>query len=140
MCHRMMTYLLSVLFMILAASPSIQQSFAQLSGKTDDNQMWFTLCIVGVFSLLYYILRISEKCRHCDQEDFIFEVTPNRILGRNLPRDAVYDSNKSVNFEFDRVGSGMCSNGECRSYGLIKGCPDGRSTTSYGEGTTDAYM
>jgi len=136
----MMTYLLSVLFMILAASPSLQQSFVQFTEKPDENNMLFTLCIVGVFSLLYYIVRSNEKCQYCDKENFIFEVTPNRILGRNLPRDAIYASDKSINFEFDRVGSGMCSEGECRTYGLIKGCPDGRSTTSYGEGSTDAYM
>jgi hypothetical protein len=67
------------------------------------------------------------------KEGFFFEVTPHRVLGRNLPRESIFDG-KPITFAFDSIGSGMCGKDGCNSYGMIKGCPNART---YGNGSAD---
>lgn len=66
------------------------------------------------------------------KEDFFFVAPENRALPRNLktdqevsfpPREAIYTSDRPINFSFSTVGSGSCDQGDCQAYGIIKGCP-----------------
>lgn len=66
------------------------------------------------------------------KEDFFFVAPENRALPRNLkteqdvsfpPRQAIYTSDRPINFSFSTVGSGKCDQGGCMAYGIIKGCP-----------------
>ena len=66
------------------------------------------------------------------KENFFFVAPENRALPRNLktdqevsfpPREAIYTSDRPINFSFSTVGSGQCEQGGCQAYGIIKGCP-----------------
>jgi hypothetical protein len=90
-------------------------------------QMIFTGAVVGLFTVFYVINYLVTK------EGFFFVAPQNPILGRNMPRKAIYNG-KPITFDFDSVGSGMCTEESCNNYGMIKGCPNGRF---YGTENTD---
>ena len=144
MCYQMISYLLAVLFISLASSPAVQAAFREATGSSDDKNILFSIACIAVFSIFYFVLCQSCTCRPDPEQDekvnkepFYFEVTPNRTLLRNIPEYAVYKGGPGVGFSFNAVGSGICSPDECRTEGLIKGCPN---STVYGEGDPDNYM
>jgi hypothetical protein len=101
--------------------------YAKLDGAL-DNKTYTQFVYLGVLAVVLLV-----SCLVLPQENFFFEVTPHRILGRNLPRQAIFDG-KPITFSFNSVGSGMCTDNGCNSYGMIKGCPNARG---YGIGSTD---
>lgn len=93
-----------------------------------DNKTYTQFIYLGTMFVTLLIIHLALP-----KEGFFFEVTPHRILGRNLPRDSIFDG-KPITFEFDAIGSGMCGKDGCNSYGMIKGCPNART---YGTSSTD---
>ncbi len=93
-----------------------------------DNKMYQQFIYLGALILISLIVKFASP-----KEGFFFEVTPNRTLGRNLPRSTIFDG-KPITFSFDSIGSGMCGKDGCNSYGMIKGCPNART---YGGPSTD---
>jgi hypothetical protein len=142
-------YLLAVLFILLVSSRQVSDSFinmiqeSNLSLSPSTSQILYSVAAVLLFSFFYYMLTCSSRRSEEDeeeQENFFFIPTPreDQVLGRNDPRDAVYKDNVGVTFNFDSVGSGMCSSAKCTDEGIIKGCP-GRNNL-YGEGGLPRFM
>jgi hypothetical protein len=128
----LLIYLLTLAIIVVGSNQSIFYKVSDIFKERDKStiQLGFTVALVALFTMFYFINYLITK------EGFFFEVSDPRILGRNMkriPRDAIYDG-KPISFEFDSVGSGMCSEAGCNNYGMIKGCPNGRS---YGTGNTD---
>jgi hypothetical protein len=140
-------YLLAVLFILLVSSRQVSDSFINMIQESNlsssTSQILYSVASVLLFSFFYYMLTCSCSGRAEDeeeQENFFF-MPPTRegeTLGRNAPRDAVYSDNRGVTFNFDSVGSGMCSSPNCHDDGIIKGCP-GRHNL-YGEGGAPRFM
>jgi hypothetical protein len=138
--HGMITrYLLAVLFILLVSSRQMSDYFATMMESSEMSsstaQLVYSIMAVALFSLFYYL-----SCDHHERENFFFVPTPrdDRVLGRNEPREAVFDSNKGVTFDFSTVGSGMCNEHGCNDYGLIKGCPG--KNHLYGDGSISNFM
>ena len=125
-------FFIALVFIALASLQVLFKKFSELEMVRAENytdtmkQIIYTVLILLAFSLVYYFMG--------SREGFFFEVPEKRTLGRNFPREAIYDDERGVTFSFDSVGSGMCSDDGCNSYGIIKGCPGARS---YGRGNTD---
>jgi len=125
-------FFIALVFIALASLQVLFKKFSELEMVRAENytdtmkQIIYTVLILLAFSVVYYFMG--------SREGFFFEVTPNPILGREFPREAIYKDERGVTFSFDSVGSGMCSDDGCNSYGIIKGCPGARS---YGRGNTD---
>jgi hypothetical protein len=127
----LLIYLLTLAIIVVGSNQSIFYKVSDIFKERDKStiQLGFTVALVGLFTMFYFINYLITK------EGFFFQVSDPkyRILGRNMKRDAIYDG-KPISFEFDSVGSGMCSEAGCNNYGMIKGCPNGRF---YGTGNTD---
>lgn len=125
----LLIYLLTLVIIVVASNQSIFYKVSEIFKEREKStiQLGFTVALVALFTLCYVINYLFTK------EGFFFEVTPKRILGRNMPREAIYNG-KPISFQFDSVGSGMCSQESCNSYGMIKGCPNDRY---YGTENTD---
>lgn len=127
----LLIYLLTLVIIVVASNQSIffkvskMKMFETLEKSTI--QIGFTVALVALFTLFYLINYLFTK------EGFFFVAPQNPILGRNIPREAIYNG-KPISFQFDSVGSGMCSEESCNNYGMIKGCPNGRY---YGTENTD---
>lgn len=129
-------YLFAVFFIIIASLQILSNKIMNLtvlqSYSPTVKQAAYSLLIVSLFSICYFIFGMKEGF-------FMdFSNIDNRVLGRNLPRDAIYQDDRGVHFEFDRVGSGACKDGACHAYGIIKGCP-GSKLFGVG-GVTDATI
>ena len=129
-------FFIALVFIALASLQVLFKKFSELEMVRAENytdtmkQVIYTVLILVAFSLIYYFMG--------SREGFFFEVTPDPILGRNFPREAIYTDERGVTFSFDSVGSGRCSDEGCNSYGIIKGCPGART---YGRGnTTDSVI
>lgn len=124
-------YLLTLAIIAVASNQSIFYKFSvseYLKNKDKTTvQFYFTGIFAILFTLFYFVNYVITK------EGFFFVAPQNPILGRNMPREAIYDG-KPISFQFDSVGSGMCSEESCNNYGMIKGCPNGRY---YGTENTD---
>ena len=139
-------YLLAVLFILLVSSRQVSDSFINMIQESNfspsTSQILYSVAAVLLFSFFYYMLTCSSRSEEDEdeQENFFFIPTPreDQVLGRNDPRDAVYKDNVGVTFNFDSVGSGMCSSANCTDEGIIKGCP-GRHNL-YGDGGTPRFM
>jgi hypothetical protein len=139
-------YLLAVLFILLVSSRQVSDSFINMIQDSNispsTSQILYSVAAVLLFSFFYYMITCSNRSEEDEQEQENFFFMPpdreGRTLGRNEPRDAVYNDNKGVTFSFDTVGSGMCSSANCLDEGIIKGCP-GRNNL-YGEGGTPKFM
>lgn len=138
-------YLLAVLFILLVSSRQVSDSFINMIQESDisssTSQILYSVAAVLLFSFFYYMLTCSSRAEDEEEQENFFFIAPDRegeTLGRNAPRDAVYSSNKGVTFNFDPVGSGMCSSPNCHDDGIIKGCP-GRHNL-YGEGGAPRFM
>ena len=125
----LLIYLLTLVIIVVASNQSIFYRVSEIFKDRQKStiQIGFTGVLVALFTLCYIINYLFTK------EGFFFEVPEKRILGRNIPREAIYNG-KPISFQFDSVGSGMCSEESCNNYGMIKGCPNGRF---YGTGNTD---
>ena len=139
-------YLLAVLFILLVSSRQVSDAFINMIQDSDlspsTSQILYSVAAVLLFSFFYYMLTCSGRSEEDEQEqeNFLF-VPPTRegeTLGRNVPREAVYNGNVGLTFNFDSVGSGMCSSPNCHDDGIIKGCP-GRHNV-YGEGSAPRFM
>lgn len=125
-------FFIALIFIALASLQVLFKKFSELELVRAENytdttkQLIYTVLILVAFSIIYYFIG--------SREGFFFTVPEKRTLGRNFPREAAYDDERQVTFSFDSVGSGMCSDDGCNSYGIIKGCPGARS---YGRGNTD---
>ena len=129
-----MGLLIYLLILIIIGFASNQKIFYKFSisdfckeKDKDTVQVYFTVIFAAIFTFLYVLNYFFTK------EGFFFVAPQNRILGRNMPREAIYNG-KPITFKFDSVGSGMCSEESCNSYGMIKGCPNDRY---YGTENTD---
>lgn len=138
-------YLLAVLFILLVSSRQVSDSFINMiqesNFSTSTSQILYSVAAVLIFSFFYYMLTCSNRAEDEQEEENFLFMPPNqegRTLGRNEPRDAVYNVNRGVTFSFDTVGSGMCSSANCLDEGIIKGCP-GRNNL-YGEGGAPKFM
>jgi hypothetical protein len=125
--------LLGIIFIALARNDKVKELIGNLVEKFEPEKFkeykpLNMLVLMVAFTIIFFILKFMSG------ENFFFQVSEKRTLGRNMPRDAVYTDDKGVSFEFDRIGSGMCSDGGCNSYGMIKGCPNGNMR---GRGNTD---
>lgn len=133
------TYLIAILFILLVSSQQLFSFFSSLMEGSEMSpamvQIIYSVSAIVIFSFLYYMVKSSKYGR----ENFFFipSSQEEHVLGRNKPRDAVFDSDKAVTFDFSSVGSGMCDQG-CNDYGLIKGCP-GRHH-AYGQGSVNNFM
>ena len=125
----LLIYLLTLVIIVVGSNQSIFYRVSEIFKDRQKStiQMGFTVALVALFTLCYVINYLFTK------EGFFFEAPQNPILGRNMPRQAIYDG-KPISFQFDSVGSGMCSEESCNNYGMIKGCPNGRF---YGTENTD---
>ena len=114
----LLIYLITLAIIVVASNQSIFYKVSEIFKDREKAtiQIGFTVCLGLVFTLCYVLNGIFMK------EGFFFVAPQNPILGRNIPRKAIYDG-KPITFEFDSVGSGM-----------IKGCPNGRY---YGTENTD---
>lgn len=128
----LLIYLLTCAIIVIASNQSIFYKVSDIFKEREKStiQLGFTAALVAVFTLCYLINYLITK------EGFFFTVPEKRILGRNIPREAIYNG-KPITFKFDSVGSGMCSEESCNSYGMIKGCPNDRY---YGTENTDDSM
>ncbi len=138
-------YLLAVLFILLVSSRQVSDSFINMiqesNFSTSTSQILYSVAAVLIFSFFYYMLTCGKRGEdEQEEENFLFIPTPkeDKILGLNYPRDAVYKDKAGVTFNFDSVGSGMCSSANCHDDGIIKGCP-GRYNL-YGEGEAPRFM
>jgi hypothetical protein len=138
-------YLLAVLFILLVSSRQVSDAFINMIQDSDlspsTSQILYSVSAVLLFSFFYYMLTCSNRAEDEEEQENFFFIPPTRegeTLGRNAPRDAVYNDNRGVTFNFDSVGSGMCSSANCHDDGLIKGCP-GRNNL-YGDGGTPRFM
>lgn len=138
-------YLLAVLFILLVSSRQVSDSFINMiqesNFSTSTSQILYSVAAVLIFSFFYYMLTCSNRAEDEEEQENFFFMPPDRegrTLGRNEPRDAVYNDNRGVTFSFDSVGSGMCSSANCLDEGIIKGCP-GRHNL-YGEGGAPRFM
>jgi hypothetical protein len=125
-------YLIALFFIIIASLNVLFEKFSKMDLVVSQrfsptiNQLVYTSIIVVLFTIFYMLLATKEG--------FFFTAPQNPILGRNMARDAAFDTDRQLTFSFDSVGSGMCSDDGCNSYGMIKGCPNAKS---YGRGNTD---
>ena len=114
-------YLIAMALIIISSNNSVYFKVSEMfpDYKKSNIQLGYTGTLVVLFTLLYILNYVFTN------EGFFFTVPERRILGRNIPRKALYDG-KAVSFEFDSVGSGMCGEEGCHNYGMIKGCPGTR--------------
>jgi hypothetical protein len=137
-------YLLAILFILLASSRHLVNRFIDMMRQYEMDEFTaeiiYSVGLVIVFSLFYYVISCARAPHsHSYQENFFFQVSENKTLGRNHPRDAITNANKSVSFQYDVPdGSGMCSGSSCNDYGLIKGCPGKKH--AFGESDPNQYM
>lgn len=120
-----------ITFLILFALICIAfyKPYYEMIDSKVDNKMYPQFIYLGIMFVLLLIVHFAIP----PKEGFFFEVTPHRTLGRNMPRQSIFDG-KPITFSFDSIGSGMCGDSGCNSYGMIKGCPDARV---YGGESTD---
>lgn len=144
-----LSIIIGILFIAIACSKTVRDEFMQMINdlKTDDETKELIYALV-LISLFLFILTVSKRVKHSyklktkndddvdeddeTKEDFFFVAPENRVLPRNLktdqdvsfpPREAIYTSDRPINFSFTTVGSGSCDQGGCQAYGIIKGCP-----------------
>lgn len=144
-----LSIIIGILFIAIACSKSVRDEFMQMINdlKADDEtkELIYALVLISLFLFILSLSKILKskkskmKMREDDEdddeetkEDFFFVAPENRVLPRNLkndqqvsfpPREAIYTSNRPINFSFTTVGSGNCDQGGCQAYGIIKGCP-----------------
>lgn len=104
---RMITrYLLAILFILLASSRHLVNRFIDMMRQYEMDEFTaeiiYSVGLVIVFSLFYYVISCARAPHsHSYQENFFFQVSENKTLGRNHPRDAITNANKSVSFQYD---------------------------------------
>lgn len=143
-----LSIIIGILFIAIACSKSVRDEFMQMINdlKADDEtkELIYALVLISLFLFILSVSKIAKskkfnmKMKEDEdeetKEDFFF-VAPDeqgRTIFRNTkndqqvsfpPREAIYTSDRPINFSFTTVGSGNCDQGGCQAYGIIKGCP-----------------